>query len=68
MAIGHAPKAAAQAAFKMIKAMTPDLTAFPMFGPIGFLIALNNGIMIIAPKAPKKTIVISIGAWLITAK
>ena len=36
MATKGAPKAAAQAAFISIKANTPNLTALPIRGPMGF--------------------------------
>ena len=58
IAIGHAPKAAAQAAFMIISAITPDFTALPILGPMGLFIALNNGIKIIAAKAARNKMVI----------
>src|SRR5688500_4838038 len=43
------PKAADQAAFIIINASTPALTALPMSGPMGFLMAFSKGGNIIHP-------------------
>jgi hypothetical protein len=51
-AIKGKPKAAAQAAFIRIRAITPALTALPIRRPWGFLTAWKSGTKIIVDHAP----------------
>jgi hypothetical protein len=55
IAIYKAPNAAAHAAFISIKAITPALTAFPIFLPTGSFMATDKGVKIIQANGSKKT-------------
>jgi hypothetical protein len=50
-----APNAAAHAAFIRMSAITPALTALPIFFPTGSFIAVNKGLKIIQAKGSRKT-------------
>ena len=54
-ASNNASKVTAQAASIKIKEITPAFTAPPIFFPMGFLMALDNGLNIIQAKGKRKS-------------